>query len=262
MSFIQYALSPTSFTSGLSVQMGSTATTQISVSAGSTLASSDPSSVSPQDKYQLYLDEAVTIDLTKNGVNGLDDGSLGASQVYAVYIIGNPLNGASTACIASLDDGEPPLLPSKYTIYKLIGYFVTNGSSQVINFFTYGDGGFRKLLFGAPVLTAITAGNATTFVEVDVSAMVPQVDNMPIYVTTIFTGGAAGRFLDMQKYENDPAGNSVRIASQVTSVPIYTTSVLQNTVDTNDGNKCKIIYKVSNSGDSASFGVRGFDYSV
>lgn len=265
MSFIQYALDVTDYISGLEVSFDAdTPTTKLFVNAGQASASQYESinSTTAVSTCQLILPDGAEIDATRNGVNGLDTGSLGASKIYEVHIIGNPISNSTVATILTLQ-GSTPLLPFGYNVYRKIGYAVTNGSSQFTNFFTYGAGKSRTYIFGSPQATAVLTGNATTFTAVDVSAFVPQVDGFNVIVTADFTGGAAGRFLDMQKFGNGTAGNMVRIASQVTSVVFHAEQLcIPNTVDTDDSNKCKILYKVSNSGDSAAISVAGFQFTV
>jgi hypothetical protein len=259
MSFTQYAIEIENFINGLEVSFNpDIPTTSLLINSGTSSAkTSDGLSI-----CQLSLPSGAGLDATKNGVNGLDTGSLGASKIYEVHIIGNPILGSTVATLLTLQ-GSTPLLPYGYSVFRRIGYAVTNGSSQFINFFTYGSGNSRTYLYGIPSATAITAGNATTFTAVDVSDFVPQVDGFNVLVTADFTGGAAGRFLDLQKFGNGSAGNMVRIASQVTSVVLHAPQVeIPNTVDTDDANKCKILYKVANSGDAVAISVAGFKFTV
>ena len=52
-----------------------------------------------------------------------------ASATYYVHIVGNA-TGSSTNIIIS-NDSISPTLPSGYTLYRLIGFYTTNGSRQI-----------------------------------------------------------------------------------------------------------------------------------
>jgi len=71
----------------------------------------------------------LTLNAATVGANGLDAGSLGASQLWYVYAIAHQTSFAM-ALVASLS--ATPTMPTGYgTAYKLIGAFNTNASSQV-----------------------------------------------------------------------------------------------------------------------------------
>jgi len=60
-----------------------------------------------------------------------------ANATYYVYIIGNA-TGSSIDILISTTNVNPTL-PSGYTVYRLIGYYTTNSSSNIYNVFYYGD---------------------------------------------------------------------------------------------------------------------------
>ena len=60
-----------------------------------------------------------------------------ANATYYVYIIGNA-TGSSIDILISTTNVNPTL-PSGYTLYRLIGYYTTNSSSNIYNTFYYGD---------------------------------------------------------------------------------------------------------------------------
>ncbi len=61
-----------------------------------------------------------------------------ASATYYVHIVGND-TGSSTNIIIS-NDSISPTLPSGYTLYRLIGFYTTNGSGQINNITGYSNG--------------------------------------------------------------------------------------------------------------------------
>ena len=58
-----------------------------------------------------------------------------ASTTYYVHIVGNA-TGSSTDIIISTDSINP-MLPSGYTLYRLIGYYTTNGNGNIENIGSY-----------------------------------------------------------------------------------------------------------------------------
>jgi hypothetical protein len=82
---------------------------------------------------QQYIPSStLTLSTAGTGANGLDTGALGAIQLWYVYAIAHQTTFA-LALVASLNaPSSGPTMPSGYgTVYRLVGAFYTNGSSQV-----------------------------------------------------------------------------------------------------------------------------------
>ena len=75
-----------------------------------------------------------TLNLGVSGLNGIDTGSVSASNWYYVYVISN---GTTPGVVASLS-ATAPTFPSGYTYKALVGVFKTNSSSQVTAFIQQG----------------------------------------------------------------------------------------------------------------------------
>jgi hypothetical protein len=75
---------------------------------------------------------------------GLDSGSLGANQTWHVYVISN----LTVVDVIFSQNGISPTLPSGYSLYRRIGSFTTNASSQVRAFSQIGN---RFMYTGRPV---------------------------------------------------------------------------------------------------------------
>lgn len=73
---------------------------------------------------QQYITDPITLDVTTSGANGIDTGSLTANTDYYVYAI---LNSGAPALIASLSGSAP----TGFTVYKKIGAFFSDGSSDI-----------------------------------------------------------------------------------------------------------------------------------
>ncbi|MEN9755828.1 MAG: hypothetical protein RL755_15 [Pseudomonadota bacterium] len=107
-----------------------------------------------------------TLDITVNGLNGLDTGTRAANTWYTIYFISN---GTTTGAIASLSTSSPTL-PSGYTFSGFIGAFRTNGSSNIIHFTQ------RQNVVEFTETNVLTAGQASvsgTFQGLSIATAVP-----------------------------------------------------------------------------------------
>lgn len=202
-------------------------------------------------------DVSITLDASVNGFNGLDVGTLAANTVYNVFIISDPINNNPTGALASLS--LTPVTPFNYSLsYKLIGYFATDSSAEILLCYNSGTGNSRTLMYDAPGQTAVTAGAATTFTTVDLREFVPLVSDLPVWISTTYTPAVAGNTLSLQ-----PAGSTgipFVITGQVATVPVTTvTRIFQHPEML--GSNPRIAYKVTAS-DTVSIKVLGFDYYV
>lgn len=75
--------------------------------------------------------------LWNQGTNegGLDAGSLGPNQTWHVYIISN----ISSVDVIFSQNGISPSLPSGFSLYRRVGSFTTNASSQIRQFSQFGN---------------------------------------------------------------------------------------------------------------------------
>lgn len=72
---------------------------------------------------------SLTVTTSVSGVGGLDTGTVAASTFYYVYLV----NGVSL--IASISGTSP----TGYTVYRKVGAFYTDGSSNVFKAYYYGE---------------------------------------------------------------------------------------------------------------------------
>ncbi len=66
------------------------------------------------------------------GNGGLDTGAIAATTWYAVYLIKRP--DTQLVDVLYSTNGTTPTLPANYTLYRRIGWILTNGSSQFVSF--------------------------------------------------------------------------------------------------------------------------------
>lgn len=198
----------------------------------------------------------LTLNAEVNGVNGLDTGSFAASKVYAVYMIADSRYYEPVACLMSLALSAPQM-PFGYDSYRLIGYAVSDSSTHFLKMYCCGNGNARQFYYDAPIATAVTAGNATTFTAVALTTFVPAIENLPVSIAYAFTPGAAGRALNLTP--GNGVGNAVTITGQVTSVIISGNATVLSKVTSSVP---EIDYKVANGGDAVALNVAGFEFFV
>ena len=208
-----------------------------------------------RDSANVYdiVGEAGSINFGGTGINGLDTGTITASKLYYIYVVSDPVNANATGYLASLS--ATPLIPNGYSVYRLIGYWASDASSNLLAGYVAGNNNLRKFKYDAPQATAVTAGNATAYTAAALTNLVPILDNMPVSIAFAFTPGAASRVLNMTP--GNAVGDAVTITGQVTSVIVSGNAEVLAKVTSSVP---EIDYKVSNSGDAVAIKVAGFEY--
>ena len=241
------ALFPYAYGLGLS-NNATTPNTKLDVAVGSILDSSKT--------FQLNLDVAVTIDATVTGLNGLDTGSLAASTLYNVFLVADPQSYNVTGAIISAS--SIPVLPYGYGAYALIGYVATGaGSTFLKGYWTDDKSTWRTFMYDAPQATAITAGNATSYTAIDLSAFVPAVASTPVFIDSALTPAAASQTLKLQPAGG--TGDAVTITGQVAAVVVSSQSLVLAQLASGDP---KVSYKVSNGAAAAAINVGGYQFAI
>jgi len=113
---------------------------------------------------QVLKNVSQTINLSTNGVNGLDTGTLAANTGYYLYII---YNGTAVAGLASTS-ATAPSLPSGYSYRALLGWCTTDNIASPFNIaeFTQID---DEYIWNVPKLV-LNGGSATTATPIYLSA--------------------------------------------------------------------------------------------
>ncbi len=240
-----YSKFPTGYVNGLIPSRASNTT--ITLATGSARDSTDASNI--------VLGSSATIDFGVSAVvNGIDTGAIAASKVYAVHVIGDSMGKNATGGLVSLS-GTAPALPSGYDMFRLVGYLVSDSSSHLLKGYTVGSGSSRMFMYDAAIATAVTAGAATTYTAVDLTAFVPAVDLTPVYVYSAYTPATANNTV---KYvpsgqTGDSHTQTGQVAAKISDAQVKLISKLITTAP-------KIDYKVANSSDAVAISVEGFEY--
>lgn len=198
-----------------------------------------------------------TINAAVNGALGLDTGALAASKVYYVHAIFDVSGQLPPSLVLSLSR-IAPLLPAGYSNFRWIGQRATDSSVHFLLGYDSGQNSERQFVFDASQATSVTAGTSATYAAIDISALVPAIDQLPVLFRANWTANAAADSFNMQ------GGNAVGdqwslIASAAggTAHTIgfgYVNSQLVSSVP-------KVNYKVSAVG-GVAINISGFNYSL
>jgi hypothetical protein len=215
-------------------------------------------SVLPAVQYQNYL-QPLLLNSAVVGANGLDAGSLIASQDYLVYLIGDSRQINPPAGLISLSSNNYPIMPKGYDSYRLLGAATTDSSthfSAVQNWFN------ARAFYLSPASSVLSGGNATSFTDIDLNTPVPTgtARNVLVYLLVTFIPAAVG---DTVQFRPDNEGtpqtaNLVTITGQAANVA--QTQYIAVFAGVNGSSHAGIDYKVSSSSDSVSVSVVGYNY--
>lgn len=189
-----------------------TPNTQLDVAVGSILDSTKT--------FQISLSSPAVINAATVGLNGIDKGALAASTVYAVLLVADPVTQQPSGCIISLSS-TAPLLPFGYSAFALIGYVTTDASAHFLKgYWSAGNDNSRQFTYDAPII-CLTAGAATTYTGIALTAFVPAVDGEFVTIYSNFTANAAGNVQNIQGYNS--TGDAVTNIAAVAGATAHTT---------------------------------------
>ncbi len=201
--------------------------------------------------------QPLLINSATTGANGLDQGTLGASLEYAVWLIGDSRGYLPVAGLLSLTSRNfTPLMPLGYDSKRLIGFIATDGSSHFV-YATHKPqnmSGFVQY-FNQPPLAVLTGGTATSFTAVDLTtnAAVPTttLQNVIVGLIAVFTPLAAGDI-----YQLRPTGQTTGVSVTVTGVAagVAQTQYVEMIVGVGSS-KPELDYLVTSGSDSLSLSV-------
>lgn len=229
---------------------------EITILGDETLSVAAGSARNSSNLNDIVLDAAVTVSNLVSGINGIDTGTVTASKVYALYLVGDSTQNSATGAMLSLNQTSPQL-PGDYDMYRKIGYVVTDGSSDFYMGYFYGSANDRMFVYDAPIATAVTAGNSATYAAVTLTTLVPSQQNVPVLFELDWTANAAADTLELQPFS--ATGDTYRAIAGVAGATAHT--ILYPTVMAQlDSGAPKVNYKVSAG--TVAIDVSGFSYSI
>lgn len=205
------------------------------------------------DVFDIYNSAALTIDTGVVGINGIDTGVLQASKVYYVLLVGDPVSGNTTGAMVSLS-ATAPVMPSGYAVFRVIGYMVTDSGVHFLKCYNSGDQNARVFTYDAPQSVGTTNASAT-YADLDLSTLVPLVDNLPVSIAYDFVPNADGD--SFQLHGANSTGDAVSIIAPTAAKHVgANTLVLAQT----KASKPQISYKTAAAIGSLALKVAGFNY--
>lgn len=202
------------------------------------------------DVNDIISTTALTLNTAERGANGLDQGSMANNTFYAVFIVADSyLN--NSPCVLISTSATAPLLPYGYDMFRRIGYVLTNGSAQILDFTQRGSDSDRNMWYADAIATNITAGAATSFATVTASAGAPPLAKQ-LFVKAVLTADAgATRTAALRETSSGSTAGQVFMSSPASTV---TTASLVCPCGTSG----EIDYLVSNASAALALSVSGY----
>lgn len=200
-----------------------------------------------------------TINAAVNGLNGLDTGSFAASTVYNVFVVGDAVSGNVTGVMISTGTAAVgPLMPFGYNVFRHIGYAVSDASVHFLLFYQAGNQNNRKFVYDSPQATSVTAGTSATYAAINLTTLVPTVNNIPVQFRANWTANAAADTFNMTA--GNGTGDQWGLIAPVAGATAHTLgfgTVLSQLV----ASVATVNYKVSAVG-GVAINVCGFDFYI
>lgn len=135
----------------------------------------------------------LTADITASGAGGLDTGSEAVSTWYYLWAIADStlLNAVAAMLSASASN---PTLPAGYDLKRPLWADRNNDSGDFLRFEQLGRGARRSNWYieNPTALTVLDGGNATTWAEIDLTALVPPFVRSATFLVKFATGQGGG----------------------------------------------------------------------
>lgn len=126
------------------------------------------------DENDIIVESALAVSNIVSGANGLDTGTVAASTMYAVYVIGSSYDVVDPAGLLSLASSSTPTLPEDYDMYRRVGWVLTDGTSDNLLFWQYGSDQTRQYYYDVGI-SELAAGSSATYAEIDLATSVPPI---------------------------------------------------------------------------------------
>ena len=211
----------------------------------------------------------VRIDNTINGAGGLDEGTILPNTMYAIYIIADssgrlPISAIATGALNIFLVPPSPLMPSGYDAKRLIGFWGTDSNTLWQKGYYSGLTNDLIFTYDNPQLTSVISGSSNVYDYVNLFDFVPNIENIPVSISTIFSPGAAGNTLTLASGRSTNPDGQLIITGQVSGVDVtnVNTILTQHVLVSPYPFVSPVIqYKVSGV-DTVSISVAGFSISI
>jgi len=251
---VQYGQDAAYYINGLGISNDATTpNTILNVAPGSCLDSTGT--------FQFNSNVVLSLNTALIGLGGLDTGTIAASTMYAVYAVWDAVHNKPAGIMLSLSLTQP-YLPFAYGQFLLIGFVTIDSSSHIVKgYWSAGNSSTREFTYDVNQVTAVTAGTSSTLANVNLIAVVPNVNNTPVQILSSFVPAAANDVLVLQSGLSDAAGTQGIVVGQVAAVTVTTgMKILAQTVVLSSISSPVVNYKIT--GGTVAIDVYGYTWYV
>lgn len=224
------------------LEIAKTAAKVISMAAGAARNSTN--------ENDIVLSSAVSINGALVGANGVDVAALVASTLYAVYVIADSNSYVSTAGLLSLS-ATAPNIPGDYDMYRRVGWVLTDGSANILQFWQYGEGQERQYYYDVGI-SELSGGSSATFAEINLATSVPPIATEVLFDVT-YTPNGATDVAEFLPFGSAATSGFIRFGYGVAAAQVGVVTVPCRL----DAGVPKVLYKVT-AGDTLTLLTVGF----
>ena len=154
----------------------------VNITAGECKDSTNVTNISLDTEITKRIDASWAVG---NDNGGMDTANVSASTLYAVWVIKRSDTGVVDALFST--SFSSPTMPTNYDYKRLLGWVLTDGSSNILGFRQHGDG--RIVEFWYTARQSIASGlSQTSLTAQDVSAVFPTAG---MTVLGVYLGGTS-----------------------------------------------------------------------
>lgn len=207
------------------------------------------------NQNDISLNAVTTVSNIVNGLNGLDTGTVAASTLYSLYVIGDSGMNNPSGLVMSLS-GVQPLMPVGYDMFRKIGYLRTDSSSDFLLGYFSGSSNDRMFMYDAPISVGTTNASAT-YADLDLTNKVPLVDNLPVIMAYAFAPNADNDSFEM--HGANSTGDAVTVFGSVAAKKVGANAIVLAQIK---ASKPQISYKTAAAISSLVLSVVGYQYTI
>lgn len=201
----------------------------------------------------IVLSSAVTINGGAVGANGVDLAVIVLNSFYAVYVIGDSTKYNATAGLLSLS-ATSPNLPAGYDMFRRVGWILTDGTADILQFWQHGEGQERMYYYDVGI-SELSAGASTSYAAVDLATSVPPIATDVLF-DVLFTPDGATELAEFLPFGSSATNGIIRYGTGVAGAQVGNVTVPCRL----DSGVPKIQYKVA-TGDTLTLLTVGYkDY--
>lgn len=142
------------------------------------------------DNFDIVIPNDITIDITKNDVNGFFPGNPAGNLFYSVYVIASSLGNRTPAAVMTALGTQPSVLPTGYDLFRQVGIWKTDGAVNLVIYYQTGSEFVRNYFIDQPTGTASL--DQTTFTVTSLQNFVPALPGVTLLMDAVYTSPTVG----------------------------------------------------------------------